>query len=324
MSDKVGPADLRPAVIAMGGNSLLDPSAAPTVQNQFSVAARAVGPIAELMHRGIRAVITHGNGPQVGFMQLRVELASAELHAVPLDSLVADTQGALGYMIERTLRETLRARKLSAEVVTLVTEVETDPDDPAMQHPTKPVGRFYSESDATALMKERGWKMVEDAQRGWRRVVASPMPRAIVQLPTIRRLVEAGVTVIACGGGGIPVTRDAEGHIQGLEAVIDKDRVSALLALGLGARRLVITTGVDAVYRDYLGARKQPIAHASVAEVQALAAAGAFPPGSMGPKIEAAIDFLTHGGEEVVICRPESLVEAWEGRAGTHLYKECV
>jgi len=322
MSDKAGPAGLRPTVIAMGGNSLLDATAAPTVQNQFSVAARAVGPIAELMHRGVRAVLTHGNGPQVGFMQLRVELAKGELHEVPLDSLVADTQGALGYMIERTLRETLRCRRSPAEIVTLVTEVETDRDDPAFDTPTKPVGRFYSEAEARCLMAQRGWRMVEDAGRGYRRVVASPLPRAIVQLPAIRRLVEAGVTVIACGGGGIPVTRDQEGHIQGVEAVIDKDRVSALLALGLGAARLVITTGVDAVYRDYLGARKQPIGHASVGELTALAAAGAFPPGSMGPKIEAAIDFLSHGGEEVVICRPEALVEALEGAAGTHLYKE--
>jgi carbamate kinase len=171
-------------------------------------------------------------------------------------------------------------------------------------------------------MKERGWSMVEDSNRGWRRVVASPEPLAIVQLRTIKRLVESGVTVIACGGGGIPIVRDPDHHIRGLEAVIDKDRASALLALGLGAKRLVITTGVDCIYRDYLTDHKTPIARTSVKELRAMHARGEFPPGSMGPKVEAAIDFLTHGGDEVIICRPEALVEAWEGRAGTHVYKE--
>jgi len=307
----------------MGGNSLLDPTLPPTVRKQFEVTTRAVAPIAELIARGAHVVITHGNGPQVGFMQLRVELAKQELHEVPLDSLVADTQGALGYMIQRSLREQLQLRGVVTEVVALVTEVEVDPADRAFQEPTKPIGKFYSAEEAPHLRRERGWEMVEDSHRGYRRVVASPAPIAVVQLPTIRRLVGEGVTVIACGGGGIPVVRDERGHWEGLEAVIDKDRASALLAQGLGARRMFITTGVDAIYRDYLTDHRVALARTTVKEVQDLAAAGQFPPGSMGPKVEAAIRFLERGGEEVVICRPEALVDAFEGRAGTVIVQEA-
>lgn len=312
-----------PTLIAMGGNSLLDPARPPTVENQFEVTLRAVLPIAELVARGEHLLITHGNGPQVGFMQLRVELAREEIHEVPLDSLVADSQGALGYMIQRDLREVLRRRGLDAEVATVVTEVEVDPHDRAFEEPTKPVGRFYAADEAARLVRERGWNMIEDSHRGWRRVVPSPVPIAIVQLPTIRRLVEAGVTVIACGGGGIPVMCDAEGHLHGVEGVIDKDRASALLAVRLGVRRMFVTTGVDAVYRDYLTDRRRALRATTVAEVQALAAEGQFPPGSMGPKIEAAVHFLERGGEEVVICEPEALVAAFEGRAGTRIVKEA-
>jgi carbamate kinase len=311
-----------PIVIAMGGNSLLDPAMTPTVDHQFEVTTRAVAPIAELIARGAHVVLTHGNGPQVGFMQLRVELAKKEVHEVPLDSLVADSQGALGYMIQRLLREQLEARGTSADVVTVVTEVEVDPHDRAFTEPTKPIGRFYTADEADRLRAERGWDMVEDSHRGYRRVVASPAPIAIVQLPTIRRLVQGGETVIACGGGGIPVMRDQAGRWSGLEAVIDKDRASALLALGLGARRMFITTGVDAIYRDYLTDRRAPLARATVQELKDLAAAGQFPPGSMGPKVEAAIRFLERGGDEVVICRPEALVDAFEGKAGTVIVRE--
>jgi carbamate kinase len=270
----------------------------------------------------VHLVITHGNGPQVGFMQLRVELSKPHMHEVPLDSLVADSQGAIGYMIQRDLREVLRRRGVEVEVATILTEVEVDPHDRAFSEPTKPIGKFYSAAEAAALRAERGWDVVEDSHRGWRRVVPSPGPVEIVQLATIRRLVDQGVTVIACGGGGIPVTRDAEGHIRGLEAVIDKDRASALLALRLGARRMVITTGVDAIYRDYLTERRTPLAEIGVAELRGLVATGQFPPGSMGPKVEAALHFLERGGEEVVICHPESLVAAFDGRAGTRIRQE--
>lgn len=308
-----------PVVVAMGGNSLLDPSLPPTVQNQFAVTARAVVPIAELIARGVPLVLTHGNGPQVGFMQLRSELARGQIHEVPLDSLVADSQGAIGYMIERDLREAFRQRGVRAEVVTIVTEVEVSPDDPAFGRPTKPIGGFYDAEGAEAMRRERGWVMVEDAGRGYRRVVPSPVPLAIVQLETIRRLVNDGVTVISCGGGGIPIVREKDGRIRGLEAVIDKDRASALLAARLGARRMMVTTGVDAVYRDYLTPRRARITETTVDELSAMLRDGQFPPGSMGPKVEAAVAFLEQGGEEVVICSPEALVEAWEGRAGTSI-----
>jgi carbamate kinase len=305
----------------MGGNSLLDPGRPPTIENQFEVTAKAVIPIADLIERGEHLVLTHGNGPQVGFMQLRVELARQLVHEVPLDSLVADSQGAIGYMIQRDLREELERRGLRAEVATIVTEVEVDPGDDAFNEATKPIGRFYSAEEAGHLRRERGWEMVEDSHRGWRRVVASPSPRSIIQIDTIRRLVDAGVTVIACGGGGIPVMRGPDGHLHGLEAVVDKDRASALLAGELGVRRMILTTGTDAIYRDYLTDRRTKLESITSSELELLAASGQFPPGSMGPKVEAAIRFLERGGEEVVICRPEALTEAFLGRAGTIIRK---
>ena len=313
----VGP----PTLVAIGGNSLLDPGGPPTVENQFAVTARAVRPIAALIERGEHLVLTHGNGPQIGFMQLRVELARPEMHEVPLDSLVADSQGAIGYMIQRDLREELERRGVRAEVATIVTEVEVDPDDDAFEEPTKPIGGFYGAEEARRLGAERGWQMVEDSHRGWRRVVASPAPRAIVQIETIRRLVESGITVIACGGGGIPVVRDSDGHLRGLEAVVDKDRASALLATELGVKRMIITTGTDGVYRDFLSERRARLPGVTTGELRALAAAGEFPPGSMGPKVEAAIRFIERGGDEVVICHPDSLVDAFVGRAGTTIRK---
>ncbi len=309
-------------MLACGGNALIDPSRPPTVENQFAVTARAMAPVVDLLQAGERLVLTHGNGPQVGFMQLRSELASEAIHEVPLDSLVADTQGAIGYMIQRALREELLSRNVAAEVISVVTEVLVDPRDRAFEEPTKPIGRFYSASDAASLAEQRGWEMVEDSHRGYRRVVSSPSPVRIVQLPTIRRLVEAGVTVVACGGGGIPVHRTSDGQIEGIEAVIDKDRASALLAVRLGARRLVITTEVDCVYRDFRQPGQQCLAETNIEELRQLAREGQFPPGSMRPKVESAIFFLRRGGQEAIICRPEHLVDAFSGKAGTRIHKE--
>lgn len=305
-------------VIAIGGHSLLDPHLAPTVENQFVVTSRAMIPIVELVLRGERLLLTHGNGPQVGFMQLRSELARAEVHEVPLDSLVANTQGSLGYMIQRALREQMLARGLHNEVVTVVTEVEVDPDDRAFEEPTKPIGRFYSEEEAAVLTKTHGWRLVSDAGRGFRRVVPSPSPVRIVQQSTIRQLSENGATVVCCGGGGIPIFR-SEGKLQGLPAVIDKDRTTALLAVSLGAARLVITTGVDAVYRDYLKETRQKLSRLNVAELRQLVDAGQFPPGSMLPKMEAAVYYLNRIPGEVIICMPSEIVEALDGRAGTRI-----
>jgi carbamate kinase len=314
MSD---PADI--TVLALGGNALLDPGVVPTVQNQFEVTARAMKPIADLVQRGERLVITHGNGPQVGFMALRSEIAAGTLHEVPLDSLVADTQGAIGYMIQRALREELRLRGLHVEVVAIVTEVEVDPHDHSFEEPTKPIGTFHTEEEARILERTRGWQLVEDAHRGYRRVVPSPAPTAIVQLDTIRRLVDDGVVVICCGGGGIPVTRDDDGHIVGVEGVVDKDRASALLAVALGARRLVLTTAVDGVYADFLGPAPRFLARATPGELRRMNADGQFPPGSMGPKVKACVRFVENGGDVAVVCRSEDLVAAVAGDAGTQV-----
>lgn len=312
----------RPTVIAVGGHSLLSPDLPPTVANQFAVTRAAMRPVAELLERGEHLVLTHGNGPQVGFMQLRSELARDELPEVPLDSLVADSQGALGYMIERALRAELRRR--ARPVVTLVTEVEVDPDDPAFDHPDKPIGRFYDPGLVGALSRERGWQMMIDPKRGARRVVPSPRPARIVQLDTIRQLVELGITVICCGGGGIAVSSDDSGEIVGREAVIDKDRVSMLLAVELRSPRFVITTSVDRVYTGYYTDDPHPWPELSAERAAEFLAAGEFPAGSMGPKIEAAIGYLDAIDGEVVICRPDTLVDAIDGTAGTHIRRRAV
>ncbi len=309
-------------VVAIGGHSLLDPDLPSTVENQFAVTAAALTPIADLLERGERLVLTHGNGPQVGFMALRSELAKNRVHEVPLDSLVADSQGSLGYMIQRALREELQRRGVSGGVAAVVTEVRVDSNDQAFRDPTKPIGRFYSSEEAEALTAEHGWKMIEDSHRGYRRVVPSPVPQQIVQIDVIKDLIDSGVTVICCGGGGIPVTGDPGEHIEGREAVIDKDRTSMLLAIELGADRLVISTGVDRVYRDFLTDHAEPLTAISMAEVIQLDEAGQFPPGSMGPKIEAAIHYLEHVDGEVLICSPEKLVAALDGDAGTRIRRD--
>jgi carbamate kinase len=308
-----------PTVVAIGGHSLLAPDLPPTVANQFAVTRAAMKPIADLLERGERLVLTHGNGPQVGFMQLRSEMARDTLPEVPLDSLVADSQGAMGYMIERALRAELRQRCNDTHVVTIVTEVEVDPDDPAFDAPNKPIGQFYDAAKADMLVRERGWQVMTDPKRGVRRVVASPIPRRIVQLSTIEQLCDLGITVICCGGGGIPVSRSADDQIVGHEAVIDKDRVSMLLAVNLGASRLVITTSVDHVYEDFYSDSPTPRPELTSNEVRTLHAAGHFAAGSMGPKMEAAIDFLSAIDGDVIICLPEDLVDAIDGRAGTHI-----
>lgn len=318
-----GAASERPlTVLAIGGNSLLEPGEPVTAESQFEATRRAMGPVAELLARGERIVITHGNGPQVGFLQLRSELAKGVLHEVPLDSLVADTQGSIGYMIERALREALDERGLDLAIAAVLTEVEVDPADPAFREPTKPIGRFYSEKEARQLERRHRWRLVSDSGRGFRRVVVSPAPLRIVQLDVFRSLVRDGVVLVCCGGGGIPVVRDGSGRIRGLEAVIDKDRTSALLAAGLGAGRLVITTGVEVVYRDFLSEHRQALPELTVSEVLALDREGQFPEGSMRPKMEAAVTFLREKAGEVLVTSPGRLVEAFDGRTGTRIRRD--
>lgn len=311
-----------PIVVAIGGHSLLSPDLPPTVANQFAVTRDAMKPVADLLERGEHLVLTHGNGPQVGFMQLRSELARDTIPEVPLDSLVADSQGAMGYMIERALRAELRSRGHDGRVVTIVTEVEVDPADPAFDAPDKPIGRFYERGEAEELARQRGWELMEDPKRGVRRVVPSPVPQRIVQLPTIEQLCELGITVICCGGGGIPVSPGSDGQIIGQEAVIDKDRVSMLLAVRLGAPRLVITTSVDHVYEDFYSDAPTPHLELSRDDVRRLRAAGQFAAGSMAPKMEAVIDYLEAIDGDAIVCLPKDLVEAIDGRAGTHIRRD--
>ena len=307
------------AVIAIGGNSLIQDSQKMSVMDQYQAAGETSHHIAALVEAGYRVVVTHGNGPQVGFILLRSDLAKNVLHQVPLESCVADTQGAIGYQVGQTLANELRRRNLRKPIATLVTQVLVDPADQAFVNPTKPIGPFYTEADAQKHGAEDGWTLKEDAGRGWRRVVASPKPRKIVEEDTIRLLLEHDVIVIAVGGGGIPVVEAGNGDLEGRPAVIDKDLASCLLAKNLKADLFIISTGVDKVAVDFKKPTQRELDRLTVAEAKKFLAEGQFPAGSMGPKIEAAIDFLEHGGKEVIITQPHLLEDAIAGKNGTHL-----
>ena len=307
------------AVIAIGGNSLILDSKKITVADQYQAASETAHHIAALVAAGYRVVITHGNGPQVGFILLRSDLARNVLHQVPLDSCVADTQGALGYQIGQTLANELKRQGIQKPIATVVTQVLVDNRDPAFANPTKPIGSFYTEEEAQKHKAESGWTLKEDAGRGWRRVVASPKPLRIVEENTVRLLLEQDVVVIAVGGGGIPVRENEKGELEGCAAVIDKDLASCLLAKNLKADLFIISTGVDKVAVDYKKPTQRELDKLTVAEAKKYLAEGQFPAGSMGPKIEAAIDFLEHGGKEVIITQPFLLEDAIAGRNGTHL-----
>ena len=307
------------AVIAIGGNSLILDSKKITVKDQYQAASETAHHIAALVAAGYRVVITHGNGPQVGFILLRSDLARNVLHQVPLDSCVADTQGALGYQIGQTLANELKRQGIQKPIATVVTQVLVDNRDPAFANPTKPIGSFYTEEEAQKHKAESGWTLKEDAGRGWRRVVASPKPLRIVEEDTVRLLLEQDVVVIAVGGGGIPVRENEQGELEGCAAVIDKDLASCLLAKNLKADLFIISTGVDKVAVDFKKPTQRELDRLTVAEAKKYLAEGQFPAGSMGPKIEAAIDFIEHGGKEVIITQPFLLEEAIAGRNGTHL-----
>jgi carbamate kinase len=306
------------ALIAVGGNSLIRAGEKGTVDEQLANARRTAKAIVRLLAAGLRLVITHGNGPQVGAALLRSERAVHEAYGHPLDVCDATTQGEIGYLLQQSLCNEIEAAGLATRVVTLVTQVVVSADDPAMGRPDKPVGPFYSRADAEERALRLGWQIVEDAARGWRRVVPSPAPVAIVELDVIRTLVEAGVLVIAAGGGGIPVVRTPEG-LRGVEAVIDKDRVSALLAASLGVDRFLISTDVDRVYVDYKRPSQRPLGRLTATEAERLLAAGQFPPGNMRPKMESAVRFVRGGGREAIITSCELLADAVNGDAGTHV-----
>ena len=307
------------AVIAIGGNSLILDSKKITVADQYQAASETAHHIAALVAAGYRVVITHGNGPQVGFILLCSDLARNVLHQVPLDSCVADTQGALGYQIGQTLANELRRQGIQKSIATVVTQVLVDNRDPAFSNPTKPIGSFYTEEEARKHKADSGWTLKEDAGRGWRRVVASPKPLRIVEEDTVRLLLEQDVVVIAVGGGGIPVRENEKGDLEGCAAVIDKDLASCLLAKNLRADLFIISTGVDKVAVDFKKPTQRELDKLTIAEAKKYLAEGQFPAGSMGPKIEAAIDFLEHGGKEVIITQPHLLEDAIAGKNGTHL-----
>ena len=312
--------DLRRIVVAIGGNSLITDPDHQTVEDQYLAAAETDHHIANLVANGSEVVITHGNGPQIGFILRRSELARHELHEVPLDVCGADTQGAIGYLLQQNLVGDFARLGLAKQAVTVVTQVEVDADDPAFDAPRKPIGSFLSAEQAEQRRLEEGWAVVEDAGRGWRRVVASPLPRRIVEIDAIRFLVDAGFVVIACGGGGIPVVADEHGALRGVPAVIDKDRASALLATEIGADLLLISTSVDRVALRFGEPDQRWVDHLTLEEATRYLAEGVhFRPGSMAPKIEAVVSFLEAGGNEAVITSPQLIDRALAGDAGTRI-----
>ncbi len=311
---------MRRALVAIGGNSLIRDQNRQTVADQYEAAADTARRLAQVIERGWHLVVTHGNGPQVGFILLRSELSRHAIHEVPLVSCVADTQGAIGYHLQQTLRNALLERGIQREVVTVVTQCVVDAQDPSFENPSKPIGLFYSREDAERARRERGWVMMEDAQRGFRRVVPSPRPIEIVEIQAIRTLLEHGVMVIAAGGGGIPVVRDPEtGALRGVDAVIDKDLASALLANTLGIETFVISTAVQGAYVNFGSRNQRLLRRVTGSEMARYAAEGHFARGSMAPKVEAVLEFLRRGGRVAVITDPEHLVDALEGRAGTQV-----
>ena len=307
-------------VIAIGGNSLIRDAEHMTVPDQYQAAGDTSHHIAGIVKLGYRVLITHGNGPQVGFILLRSELARNFLHSVPLEVCVADTQGAIGYQVAQTLGNELRQLGMERPIAPVVTQVVVDANDPAFQNPSKPIGPFMTEEDAKAPELEVGWQIREDAGRGWRRVVASPQPLEIIELPAIRELLARDIIVIAAGGGGIPIVRDAQGSLQGVPAVIDKDQATALLARELGADIFMISTGVERVAIHYQTPQECWLDRITLQDAIRFREEGHFAPGSMLPKIDAAIDFLQGGGKHVIITSPEKIEEALQGHTGTHVF----
>jgi carbamate kinase len=309
----------RVAVVAVGGNSLIKDKAHQTVPDQFAAASESMKHIAGMIEAGWEVIITHGNGPQVGFILRRAELSAHELHMVPLDSCGADTQGAIGYMFQKALFNEFQERGIKKQAATVVTQVLVDRNDPAFEDPSKPIGSFMEEAIAKERSEKDGWSIVEDAGRGWRRVVPSPLPIRIVEQEAIQSLVQAGFVVIGVGGGGIPVIENEDGDLIGVEAVIDKDFASGLLAANIRADLLLISTAVEKVALNYNKPDQQWLDKMTLSEARTYLAQGHFGKGSMGPKIQAIIKFLEAGGKEALITNPENIERALEGITGTRI-----
>ncbi len=305
------------AVVAVGGNSLIRDPQHQSIPDQYRALEETAVHIADLMEAGWRVVVTHGNGPQVGFVLLRSELARAEVHPIPFDVAVADTQGHLGYHLQQTLHNEFERRELRQTAVTLMTQVVVEREDPAFQKPSKPIGPFFDEAESQRRRREEGWHTVEDAGRGWRRLVASPKPKEIVEIEAVRAMLAAGYVVVAAGGGGIPVVRDEQGFFRGVAAVVDKDSASSLLARQLGAELLVISTAVEQVYLHFGKPEQQALDRITSAQARQYLEEGHFQAGSMRPKIEAVLSFLAAGGQRAVITNPPNLKRALAGQTGT-------
>ena len=310
----------RLAVIAIGGNSLIHDEKHKTVEDQYQAAKETTYHIADLIEQGWDVAIGHGNGPQVGFILRRSEIAARVegMHEIPLDVCGADSQGAIGYALQQNLQNELYQRGIRKKVVTVITQVLVDKNDPAFQKPSKPIGGFMDAAEAQRRHEQQGWSVVEDAGRGWRRVVASPMPKEIVELETVETLLERGIITITVGGGGIPVIDPGDGNYRGIAAVIDKDYASSLLAQKIKADLFVISTGVEKVALHFGKPEQKWLDRISLAEAKQYLAEGThFAQGSMAPKIQAIIWFLENGGKQALITNPENIGRALKGETGT-------
>jgi len=310
------------AVIAIGGNSLILDDKKVTVESQYQAAKETCLHIADMIEQGWDVAIGHGNGPQVGFILRRSEIAAktAGMHEVPLDVCGADSQGAIGYALQQNLQNILYQRGIKKKVVTVITQVLVDKDDPAFSKPSKPIGSFMDQAEAERRQHEQGWTVVEDAGRGFRRVVASPLPKEIVELETVQILLEKGIVTITVGGGGIPVIDPGNGNYEGVAAVIDKDFASSLLACQIKADLFVISTAVEKVAIHFGKPEQKWLDKITVAEAKAYLAEGIhFAKGSMAPKIQAAVSYLENGGKEALITNPENIGRALKGETGTRI-----
>jgi carbamate kinase len=316
---ELDPNQQKTAVIAFGGNALLRPQDHGTQEEQFTLSWKATRWLVEIIHRGYELAIVHGNGPQVGNIMIQVEEAITKIPPQSLDVAVAQTQGSMGYMLANQLRNRFNEEQLEKEIAAVLTEVVVDRDDPAFDNPTKPVGPYFTAYRANLLMQEHGWEMVEDAGRGWRKVVASPMPQRILGVHLYKRLVENGAVVVAGGGGGIPVYKDVGGYYRGVEAVIDKDYVASILARELEAELFIVLTQVPMVAENFGRPNQRWMRRLPVAKAREMLESHQFPPGSMGPKIQASINFVEATGQDVLITDEDSLKKALEGKGGTFL-----
>lgn len=309
----------RTALIAIGGNSLITDPKHPDIPHQWDAVRETCRRLADMVEDGWNLVITHGNGPQVGYILRRNELAAHAVHTTPLDLIVADTQGSIGYMLQQALGNELFSRGIEKSAVSVITQVLVDEDDPAFAHPTKPIGGFMSEPEARQFEAD-GWHVVEDAGRGWRRVVASPRPQRIVEEEAIRQLIKSGCIVVAAGGGGIPVVQNSVGELRelkGVYAVIDKDWASGLLAAQLGVELFLISTGVEQVAIHFNTPQQQALSKVTAEQLQRYLDEDHFAPGSMRPKIEAVLAFLRQGGHRALITNPGNIARALRGETGT-------